>query len=273
MLKFFLLFVLLFALLFLPFGQLNAFPIAQHETNNYEEDEQFTEASLYLFATQIKGDLGIRNVTTQVDASFKEILENLDLAIMGHAEHWHNKWSFLLGLFYANLSSNSDIAINGATSASISAEIEQVILETFTAYRIFQKSYSQYKKLGIDLAAGARYNYIRSQLGIGAIGLGLPSFSRKRTVNWIDPAVGIRIQYTPAPKWGTLLWLDYGGFGIEADNAYQAIATINYTFNSNVKVFTGWRHYHFKYSEGESASRFAFDANYTGPLIGLSYRF
>ena len=56
----------------------------------------------YAFATDITGDLGVRNVETEIDVGFDDILESLDMGAMAYAEHRRDKWSFILDIAYLN---------------------------------------------------------------------------------------------------------------------------------------------------------------------------
>jgi hypothetical protein len=44
-------------------------------------------------------------------------------------------------------------------------------------------------------------------------------------------------------------------------------------FRNNVRLIGGFRHYNFDYESGSGESRFGIDADYSGPLMGVSYRF
>jgi len=48
---------------------------------------------------------------------------------------------------------------------------------------------------------------------------------------------------------------------------------VNYKYENNVKLFGGYRHYHFEYKDGSGTSRFEIDADYSGPMFGVTYRF
>ncbi len=63
-------------------------------------EEPWTEVRLYLFATEISGEVQLRNVTADVDASFSDILDKLDMGFMGMVEHRRGKWSFIGDIAY-----------------------------------------------------------------------------------------------------------------------------------------------------------------------------
>lgn len=237
-------------------------------------EEPWTEICIYMFAPEIRGDLGIGSVETDIDVGFDDILKNLDMGAMIYVEHRRDKWSFIADAAYLGVSADGSSSSNNLLTVSVDVEFSQTLLEGFVGYRVFEKQYTDQQELGVDLLGGLRYNRIGFELdsSVSVLGLTNPA-SRERTLDWVDPVVGMRIQYQPALKWGTSLWLDYGGFGIESDSAYQIAATIHYMFDNNIKVVGGWRHYYFDYEEGSGTSRVALDLDYSGPILGVAFRF
>ena len=63
--------------------------------------DTWTEIGAYGFMSNISGDATIRNVTTDVDVPFSDLLENLDFGAMAFIEHRRGKWSLIGDLFYA----------------------------------------------------------------------------------------------------------------------------------------------------------------------------
>ncbi len=70
------------------------------------------EASFYLFASSIDGDVGIRNVDADVDVSFGDILENLDIGGMGFLSGRNEDWSFVVDAAYLKLSAEESPSRN-----------------------------------------------------------------------------------------------------------------------------------------------------------------
>lgn len=233
--------------------------------------EVWTEIGLYGFVTDISGDTKVRNTTTDVDVSFSDILENLEMGLMGYVEHRRDKWSFIGDLFYADISVENTRAVSTTLSVNLDVDVKQTLAEAFVGYRIFEQDYGG-SLLGIDLLGGVRYNNIDVEIGVGAAQLGLTTTaSRNPSKDWADGVIGIRAQYNLNNGWGTSAWADIGG-GSDS-SSYQLAGFVNYSFKNNVKVFGGYRHYNIDYEKGSGASRFAIDLDYSGPLLGVAYRF
>ena len=56
-------------------------------------------------------------------------------------------------------------------------------------------------------------------------------------------------------------------------SSYQLAGFANYRFDNNIRLFGGYRHYHFEFEDGAGSSRIGLDLDFSGPMLGLSYRF
>jgi hypothetical protein len=248
----------------LCFAGLSAFQTVQAQ-------DSWTEIGAYGFASDISGDATIGNVNSEVDVPFSDLLEDLDLGLMVFAEHRRGNWSFIGDVFYAEISDENSLASNRIISANVDAEVKQLMAEGFVGYRFFEQQHED-KSLGVDLLGGVRYNSLEFDLGIRARLLGLTaSTSRSRTEDWVDGVVGLRAQYGGKDGWGISGWVDIGE-GSDS-SSYQIAGFVGYRFENNIRLFGGYRHYHFEFDEGSGASRIGFDLDYSGPMLGISYRF
>ncbi len=233
--------------------------------------DTWTEIGAYGFVSHISGDTTFRNVTTDVDVPFKDLLENLDLGAMAFIEHRRGKWSVIGDLFYAAISVDDTIAANSILSVTLDAEVKQLLLEGFVGYRVFERELGD-TQLGIDILGGVRYNSLEVDIGVQASLLGLTaSASRNRTEDWADGVVGVRAKYGGSSGWGASGWADIGK-GSDS-SSYQLAGFVNYRFENNVRLFGGYRHLSFKWEDGSGASRIELDLEYSGPMLGVSYRF
>ena len=233
--------------------------------------DTWTEIGAYGFMSHISGDATFRNVTTDVDVPFRDLLENLDFGAMAFIEHRRRKWSFIGDLFYAAMSVDDTIASNPILSVTLDAEVKQLLLEGFVGYRVFEQDFGD-NQLGIDLLGGVRYNRLEVDIGVQASLLGLTaSASRNRTEDWADGVVGVRAQYGGSSGWGVSGWADVGK-GSDS-SSYQLAGFVNYRFENNVRLFGGYRHLSFEWEDGSGASRVELDLDYSGPMLGVSYRF
>lgn len=237
----------------------------------HAQEEAWTEVGGYLWAASMKGDTQIRNVSADIDVSFSDILENLDMGGMAYAEHRRGKWSFIGDGLYMKLSASDTLASNGILTVTLDAEVKQIMAEGFVAYRGFEENYGA-SRFGIDLLGGARYNSLEVDVGVQAGLLGLTTqASRNRREEWTDGVVGLRAQYDHNNGWGTTVWADIGE-GPDS-HSYQVAGLVGYKFENNVKLFGGYRLYHAEYDQGTGVSRFGIDTDSSGPMLGVSYRF
>ena len=233
--------------------------------------ENWTEVGIYGFMLGIEGDATIGNVTTDVDVSFSDILDNLDMGFMGYAEHRRGKWSFIGDVAYLNVSAEKTTSRTPVSSVTLDAEVEQTLVEAFIGYRVFAQNQGE-AQLGIDLLGGVRYNKLDFELDVRASLLGLPtSASRNPEEDWVDGVIGARVQYGHNNGWGVSAWADIGD-GSDS-SSFQLMGIVSYRFKNNIRVFGGYRLYNLEYSGDIGGRRFDLDLDYTGPILGVSYRF
>lgn len=233
--------------------------------------ESWTEIGLYVFMTGIDGDAGIGNVTTDVDISFSDILDNLDIGGMGFVEHRRGKWVFIGDVAYLKVSADNTTSRTPVTSVTLDAEFSQTLVEGFVGYRVFTRSKGK-SQFGIDLLGGARYNKIELELSAEASILGLTtSASRNPDKDWVDGVAVLRAQYDHGNGWGVSAWGDIGE-GSDS-SSYQLLGVVNYLFENNIKIFCGYRFYHLEYTGDSRGRRLDLDLDYTGPMLGIAYRF
>jgi hypothetical protein len=234
------------------------------------------EATLYGHAASIDGDAGIRNVDAEVDVGFDDVLENLDFGAMGFIAGRDDTWSFVLDATYTKSSAESSSArsiLNTTLTTTLEAEIEQTIVEGFIGRRILgnREAETPYR---VDLMGGFRYNNISSELSAQASLLGLSAAAqRKRDVDWIDPVIGLRGEVWTSDRFRLLGWVDYGGFGIGADSTWQVAAGVNYLAWDRISLYALYRAFSFDYEDGAGADRIKLNLTYSGPMIGIGYRF
>lgn len=247
----------------------------ERDTNPFPANWQY-EITLYGFASSLDGDVGIRNADAEVDVGFDDLLENLDFGAMGFVAGRNDTWSFVLDAAYLKLSAEGSSArsiVNTTLTTTLEAELEQTIVEGFVGRRILgnRDSDTPYR---IDLMGGFRYNNISGELSAQASLLGLTAAAqRKRNVDWIDPLIGISGEVWTSDRFRLLGWADYGGFGIGADSTWQVAAGVNYFAWDRVSLYALYRVLAFDYEEGSGTSRIKFDLTYSGPMIGIGYRF
>ncbi len=248
----------------------------EQSSETASSDAPWTRIGVYGFLTSIEGDVGYRAVEADIDVSFSDILDNLDIGFMGFAEHRRGKWSFIADLAWLDISESGGTRVTGPLGmgqGTVSAEVEfqQVLLEGFVGYQALDYDLED-GQISVDALAGARYNWLNVELSDDVSVFALPSASdREKDQQWVDGVFGIRAGYRANAGWSLLGWADYG-IGDDSDS-YQLASFVNYQFDNGVELSGGYRHYHMKYKTGSGSSRVKFDLDYSGPMLGLSYTF
>ncbi len=240
-------------------------------------EEAWTDLSIYMFATDIEGEAQVRNVTADVDVGFNDILDNLDFGFMGYIEHRRGKWSFIGDLAYLKVSADKSAVFDRRVTdieVELDVDFEQTVLEGFVGYRLFEREYDT-AGLGLDLLVGARYTDLEIDLStevsiLGPIGSRSRENGRARSDDWTDAVLALRLQYGGRKGWGGTFWVDVGD-GSDSSSE-QVMALVSYRGDSNWQFFGGYRYLNLEYETGSGTSRFGVDLDYTGPMLGVSYR-
>ncbi|MDC1286822.1 hypothetical protein N8198_02945 [Gammaproteobacteria bacterium] len=232
-------------------------------------EEPSTELGIYLFATEISGEAQLANVTADVDMSFSDILDNLDLGFMGYVRHRRDKWSFIADIAYLKITDDKSTTVGRGLEIDLEAELEQTVLEGFAGYRVLDKAYSG-SDMGLDILLGLRHTTLDIDISLdGSLGGFSPSGSRQRDEDWIDTVIAVRFESDYHNGWGSVVWLDLGE-GSDS-SSYQFMAMANYQKSANWKFFGGYRLLNLEYETGSDSSTFAVDLDYSGPMFGATY--
>ena len=234
-------------------------------------EEPYTEVGIYLFATEISGEAQLGRVTADIDMSFSDILDNLDIGFMGYVEHRRGQWSFIGDLAFLRLNDDNSTTVGRNVELDVEAELEQTVIEGFAGYRFLDKVYEG-SDLGVDLMFGLRHNTLKVTMDLDvAIAEFSNSRSRSEEEDWFDYVVGLRFQSDYRNGWGSTVWADLGE-GSDS-SSYQLLAMVNYQGSSNWKFYGGYRVLSLDYDNGSGDSTFAIDLDYSGPMAGVTYVF
>jgi hypothetical protein len=239
----------------------------------------------YAWLTGLNGDITVRGRTAEVDASFSDLFENLDIAAMLHGEVW---WKRKFGVFvdsvYAKLSVDGDINLPNSGSVDIDNTTKLFLLEFGGLYRAGTwdigspyNSFVQRSKpsVTLDLLAGGRYWYMKNELDIhGPLGV-LPS-EIDGDKDWFDFIVGGRVMLDFYKKLTFEVRTDIGGFGLgfSSDISWNIVSVIAYELPwYRITPLIGYRALYDDYSDGSGNNRFENNTWMHGPVIGVAFRF
>lgn len=219
-------------------------------------------AAPYVWASGISGQAGIFGMPPQnVDASFGDILEELDFGFMGAAEARNGRLSFSADLVYAKIGAGVATPI-GVLATSIDAKIQ-----TFMATALVGYDVSSNKDSRIDLVGGARFWSVSNDFNFVGGALGGTTASDGDT--WVDPILGVKFRSKLGPGWYASGWALAGGFGAASDSVWDVMAGVGYELSDRTSLFAGYRVMDVDYSSGG----FVYDVTQKGPVFGGVFRF
>lgn len=191
--------------------------VAASPANGAEWNYQLTP---YLWATGINGTQGIRGKELEVDASFSDILEVLDIGFAARLEARGPQWGWFGDIFWAKLSDEKDLP-----RTALSGETRQTIAEGGLSYRFNDV---------LEGLAGLRYQRSEMEFSLKDIG------SLDGSEDWIDGFAGLRWTPIDTGKWQVWLRGDVGAG--DSDLVWLAAANIGYRFNDTWSALLGYRH-------------------------------
>ena len=228
----------------------------------------------YLWMTSISGTIGAKGQTADVDVTFSDIWDNLDLGFMADIEVSKGRFGFFVNPLYAKLEDSSSTEI---LSQTISADItmNMFILEFGVNYLLgpYALGGSSLPSVSVRPLIGGRYTYLDNDLDT----TGFQSRSFSGSQDWIDPVIGAHTQWDFTKRWNMILGGSIGGFGVGSHFAWSAIGLVGYRFNFSKgvtgNVLAGYRALYQNYDTGSGRNKFEWDTTMYGPIIGLSIGF
>lgn len=207
----------------------------------------------YLWLATIDGSAGTGGVDLpdlNPDYSFFA-LDNLDIAGFLSAEAGKGRWSLLADTLYV---SYSDRYALGPLIAE--ARVSGGAMELSALYR----------PVGIDhlaLIAGMRIVSLELDLALD------PGPAARQRETWVDPIVGVRVNYPLGERWELVARGDIGGFGIGSDRDVNLYLGAAVEIGHSSSLVFAYRHLAVKFEEPD----YRVDLAVTGVLIGWQFGF
>ena len=250
-------------------GEVKSMPVEKREERPQPADAAIPQSGTsdkwqfqftpYLFMASVKGEVGARGLTADVDAGFTDIVDELNFGFMSAFEARKNRFVLLTDLLYLNLSDSRDTG--GPLFSSVKEDFKAFILDPEVGYRVVDS-----EKGSLDLLGGFRYWYLRNELDFRA-GI-LPARNAVQSKNWVDAVGGLRGRARLSDRWFLTGKTDFGGGG--SDFTYQLFGAAGVTVGKRGSLVFGYRYLKVDY---DSDDGFRFDASLKGPIIGFGLRF
>ena len=201
----------------------------------------------------MSGTIGAKGLTAEAEVSFGDILANLQLGGLIHVEAQKERWSILFDGIFLALGQGLDVPPGRV-------DIDHVIVEFGAGYEVVDS---------VELLAGGRYVSLDTALQIGFD----PGIVVRSDQGWVDPIVGVRVRRDLSDRWQVHLRSDIGGFGVGSDFTWNLEADVGLRVTERLSMMLGYRLIDVDYDTGTGRDQFLFDAQMSGPRLGMAFRF
>ena len=217
--------------------------------------------SPYLYASGLKGTVATLPPlpSSNVNASFNDIVGNLEFAFMGTAELRKGRFGILTDIMWIKIS--ADGTTPGPVFGGTRLDSETLMATVAGVFRIAEN-----ERGWIDLVAGVRGYYVDTDLNFQP-GL-LPGRTSSANAGWVDGLGGLRARVNIWRGLYAGATTVAGGGG--SDIVVDVVGGLGYAFTKHISIFAGYRYVKVDY---EKKSGFIWDVEYQGPLVGMSFTF
>ena len=146
----------------------------------------------YGWLTGIDGSTGIGPIITDIDQSFSDIFDNINMAAALQFEARHGRWGFIADGFYADLGNSG--SPSGPLYDSVDVDMKQFIGELAVAYRVYESP-----SAFVDVYGGMRYNDLSMDFEASLDPAGIQSASESASER-IASGLGERATAIVEPK-------------------------------------------------------------------------
>ena len=214
-----------------------------------QDEGWVVDVSVFMLGAAMDGTIGIAGHDADIDVSFSDIVENLEMGGMGSMRVARGRWAFTTEVIYMGL---------GGSNGAFTADVDQWNVEPSASFRVSDR---------FETIVGLRYTSLSADIR-GPFGRN-PS----GTVDWWDPIIGARWILPIGEAWTFNLRGDVGGFGVGSDFAWQLFPYMVWQFGERASMQAGYRAVLGDYDEGSGLSEFKYDVVTQGPQLGVIFRF
>lgn len=245
--------------------------VAGGQSASAEQGSWNFEVTPYLFASGLNGTAGARGIQADVDASFSDIWDNLDIGLMGLFLARRGPWTLTFDGVYFKVADQRSKTVTGpfgqvSAEGALDVSASVTVLQPSVWYRLRDD------RTKVDLGAGLRYTRldldldvkVRTDPGIVFPG-GRASFSGSE--NWVDLVFGAQVLHPISDRWSLMGYADLGGGG--SSSTYQVLAGANWTLNDRFTAKAGYRYVYWDYED----DGVVWDISASGPYLGLGIAF
>jgi hypothetical protein len=218
---------------------------------------------IYMVGASIDGTVGVGPVEGDIDVSFGDILDNLDIGGMAAYHGERGPWYIGADFMYLGLEKKKS-GIGPTGNAQSKVEVDQLLFEVDGGYALTEQ---------LDVYGGLRYWDLESKVSLVGGGPLGQAVTAKVSESWVDPVVGLRYVVPLSERWRLVTRGDIGGFGLGSDFSWHVTAFFGWELVDNVMAMFGIRYIDVDYDDGSGSERFLFDVTLGGPAAGIAWSF
>jgi len=214
-----------------------------------QDDGWTVDLSIFMLGAGMDGTIGVAGNQADIDVSFGDVVENLEMGGMGSVRAARGRWAFTTEVIYMGL---------GGSKGAVNADVDQWNVEPSASFRVSDR---------LETIVGARHTSLSTEIR-GPFGR-----SPSGTVDWWDPIIGARLMLPMGEAWTFNLRGDVGGFGVGSDFAWQVFPYVSWQFGERASMQAGYRAISVDYDDGSGLSEFEYDVVTQGVQLGVTFRF
>ena len=207
--------------------------LAEELGSSLAADDWSLNISPYVWGAGLEGSIASfpGAPTAEVDVSFEDILENLDMAGMAIVELRYGRVAAYMDLVYTSIGADQETPL-GILFDDVELENELFIGTFGGAYRALETDHAT-----LDLLGGVRVWSVDTVLKLeGGV---LPDREFEHGENWIDPIVGLHGLYQFENGVFLTSLSQVGGFGVGSDLTWDTFGGIGYRFTTRYQRSRG----------------------------------
>jgi hypothetical protein len=213
----------------------------------------------YLWMSGLSGNIGVKNVTLPINASFKDVFDNLNIGYMGGGDIRYGRLGLLTDVVYIKLTTQEQSTPFGVLYGTARTRAKTFFIEPDVYGRVVDT-----KAFSVDAFAGVRVWRLDNGLDLSAGRL--PALSLDSTNVWADPLLGGRFRVNL--KRG-LFGEFKGDAGIGPNETWEILAGGGKEIKQKYNLLLAYRHL----NAYQRDSGFLFDGSMSGVIIGFGIRF
>jgi len=214
----------------------------------------------YFWAAGISGDAAQFGLpAVEIDASFSDLLQNLDFAFMAAGEARYDRFSIFGDIIYTKLGADAD------TKHGVLADSIDVTSKTFAGLLGVGYAVLDGPSGHLDVVGGIRVWSVDTNISFN--GGALDGVDGDDGDTWVDGLAGVRGNYFFTPEVYLTGWGLIGAGGADID--WDVALALGYKFSDSISAVAGYRALGVNYDN----DGFVFDAVQQGPIIGVAIHF